>query len=100
MAKSWVRRELENWHLPQLPNSVEELLFLQGRSAWTYKYSDVTIEERPTSREIAFIVQALLKREFRAYAKAYRHRFRVRCSYLKEAKSLKIKEIVPIPEGG
>lgn len=100
VAKSWVSRELEFEHLPELPDLVEEVLNLQGKSAWTYKYSDVTIEEGPTSREMAFIVQALLKRELRACATVYRHRFRVRCSYLKETKKLRIVELVRIPAGG
>jgi hypothetical protein len=99
-AKFWVKRELDLKHLPGLPEFVEERLFLQGRTAWTYKYSDVTIDERPASKEVAFAIEALLKREFHAYAATYRYRFKARCRYLKETQTLEIKEIVPIPAGG
>jgi hypothetical protein len=79
-AKSWVKRELEFKHLPGLPEFVEERLFLQGRTAWTYKYSDLTIKERPASKEVEFSIEALLKKEFHAYVSTYRYRFRARCS--------------------
>jgi hypothetical protein len=98
-AKFWVKRELDLRHLPGLPEFVEERLFLQGRTAWTYKYSDLTIEDRPASKEVAFAIEAVLKRECHAYAAAYRYRFKAQCRYLKETQTLEIKEIVPIPAG-
>jgi hypothetical protein len=99
-AKFWVKRELELKHLPGLPEFVDERLFLQGRTAWTYKYSDLTIEDRSASQEVSFAIEALLKREFHAYAAAHRHRFKARCSYLKETHTLEIEEIIPLRAGG
>ena len=99
-AKSWVKRELDLKYLPGLPEFVEERLFLQGRSAWTFKYSDLMIEDRSASKDVAFTIEALLKREFHAYAATYRYRFKARCSYRKETHTLEIREIVPIPAGG
>ena len=99
-AKSWVKRELEFKYLPGLPEFVQVRLFLQGRTAWTYKYSDLTIKDRLASKDVAFSIEALLKKEFHAYAATYRYRFRARCSYLTETQRLKIKEIAPIPADG
>jgi hypothetical protein len=99
MAKFQVKQALAFTKLPSLPEFVEERLFLQGRSAWTYKYSDLQIEEAPTSKQISFIIEALLKREFHAFAKPHRYKFLAQCGYVNDTHAVKVKKLTAIREG-
>jgi hypothetical protein len=63
-ARFWVKRELEAKYLPALPDLVEEQLFLQGRTAWNYRYSDLKVDHLKASKRISFNTFALLKKNF------------------------------------
>jgi hypothetical protein len=63
-ARFWVKRELEGKHLPILPELVEEQLFMQGRTAWNYKYSDLKVDQIKASKKITFNINVSLKKEF------------------------------------
>jgi len=63
-ARFWVKQELEGKHLPFLPEHVDRRLFFEGRTAWSYKYSDLHVDQRKASKTITFNVVALLKKSF------------------------------------
>jgi len=97
-VRFWVKRELESKYLPTLPEYIEDQLFFQGRSAWTYKYSDLIVEQKSETKLIAFKIMALLKKEFRILVKQYRLNYEITCTYHHETGNIKILEVHPICE--
>ena len=95
-ARYRVKRELEANHLPYLPDYVETELFLEGRTAWTYKYSNLNVENRRKSKRITFNIQALIKKEFHELADRHRFNFRATCFYYPYTKKLKVLEILSV----
>jgi hypothetical protein len=93
IAKFRVKRELQYKHLPPLSEHVEELLFLQGRTAWTYQYADIKVIPRKVSTKISFIITALLKKEFHLLVEQHRFKFIATSVYYPETQKLKIDEI-------
>ncbi len=92
-AKFWVKQELEYKHLPILPEHVEEILFLQGRTAWTYQYADLKVIPKKASTKISFIISALLKKEFHTLVERHRFKFIATSVYYPETQKLEINEI-------
>ncbi len=41
-------------YLPVLPDPVEEKLFFEGRSAWTYAYTNEVVKINKKSKQISF----------------------------------------------
>lgn len=74
-----VKLELRGENLPFLPELIEEMLFMQGRDAWTYKFSEFEVACNGESKSIAFNIGALLKKEFHKFAKQHRYKFAVKC---------------------
>lgn len=64
--------------LPMLPDHVEEMLFLQGRDAWTFSWQVLKQEAQSASHPITLEVEVKLKREFASYPISPRHRFQCR----------------------
>jgi hypothetical protein len=95
-ARFWVKQNLESKYLPSLPENIFELLFLQGRTAWNYKYSDTIEKEGEKSNKIAFKITALLKKEFHMFVKEHRFSFNVICMYFPETHKLKVTKIALI----
>lgn len=92
-ARFWVKQELELKHLPILPEKVEERLFLEGRTAWNYKYSGLSTEQTKTSKTITFDVAVVLKKEFHQYSKPHRFKFTAISKYHSATHRLKVIEI-------
>jgi len=92
-AKFRVKRELQYKHLPNLPEHVEEILFLQGRTSWTYQYADLKVIPKKASTKISFIISALLKKEFHTLVDQHRFKFIAISVYYPETQKLKINEI-------
>jgi hypothetical protein len=95
-ARAWVRNELELKQLPALPDDVEERLFLQGRSAWTFRYSDLKVEHLDGSIRIAFHVVATLKKEFHRFLARHRFMFSATSLYDADSDMLEVVEIHPL----
>ncbi len=95
-ARFWVKQKLEGEFLPSLPENVFELLFLQGRTAWNYKYSDTIEKEGKKSNKITFKITAILKKEFHMFAEEYHFSFNATCMYFPETHKLKAIKITPI----
>lgn len=95
-ARFWVKQKLEGEYLPSLPESIFELLFLQGRTAWNYKYSDTIENEGHKSNKIAFKITATLKKEFHMFMKEHRFSFNVTCAYFPEAHKLQAIKITSV----
>ena len=92
-ARFWVKRELEAKYLPVLPELVEEQLFLQGRTAWNYRYSNLKVDQLKASKRILFNTHALLKKEFRRFLKEHRFEFQATTIYYPDAHKLKVMNI-------
>ena len=92
-ARFWVKLELEGQHLPILSEFVEEQLFMQGRTAWNYKYSDLKVEQIKVSKRIAFNVNVLLKKEFHDLIEQHRFSFNATCIYCPDPHKLTVTEI-------
>lgn len=97
-AKFWVKRELEGKYLPFLPEPVEERLFIEGRTAWNYNYSDLNVRKRKTSKKITFNISALLKNEFHHFVQQHYFRFDTTCIYYPATHTLKVAEIARIEQ--
>ncbi len=69
-----IRRALDA-KLPMLPEHVEEMLFLQGRDAWTYTWQLLKQDAQRASHPITLAVEVKLKREFSGYQISPRHTF-------------------------
>ena len=95
-SRFWVKQKLEGEYLPSLPENVFELLFLQGRTAWNYKYSDTIEKEGKKSNKIVFKITASLKKEFHMFVDGHRFSFNVTCMYFPETHKLKITKIASI----
>jgi hypothetical protein len=65
-------------------------LFMQGRTAWNYKYSDFSVKKAKASKRVDLIIEVLLKREFHAHLRSNRYKFRVICRYHTETWRSKI----------
>lgn len=74
-ARAWVRNELQIRHLPSLPDDIEEDLFLEGRTAWTFRYADLVVEPLTDIWRLQFTVLATLKKEFRSYLERVRYAY-------------------------
>ncbi len=74
-ARAWVRNELGIRHLPDLPDEVATTLFLQGRIAWTFRYSELRVAAGTNGWQLQFKVAALLKKEFRSLPVQPRHSY-------------------------
>lgn len=72
-----IRRALDA-KLPELPEYVEEMLFLQGRKAWTYNWQLLEQDAQNASHPITLAVEAKLKREFSSYQISPCNAFRCR----------------------
>lgn len=95
-ARFWVKQKLESEYLPSLPEIICDLLFLEGRTEWTYKYSDTIEKEGKKSNTIGFKITALLKKEFHTFVEKHRYSFNVTCTYFPEIhkiRAIKIKSI-------
>lgn len=90
-----VKNELKGERLPFLPDPVEEMLFMQGRGAWTYKFTEFEVACNRKSKSIKFNIGALLKKEFRKFARQCRYKFHITCLYYStdKVKITKIEEI-------
>ncbi|WP_347273041.1 hypothetical protein [Candidatus Kuenenia sp.] len=97
-VRFWVKRELEAKYLPALPDLVEELLFLQGRTAWNFKYSNLKVDPLKASKIISFTTFALLKKEFHRFLDKHRYSFNATTIYCSDTRKLKIKNIQAIEE--
>ena len=95
-ARFWVKQKLENEYLPPLPEIIFELLFLEGRTAWNYKYSDTIEKEGIKSNKIVFKITASLKKEFHRFVQEHRFSFNVTCMYYPEIHKLKAIKITSI----
>ena len=95
-ARFWVKQKLEGEYLPPLPENIFELLFLQGRTAWNYKYSDTIEKEGKKSNKIVFKITASLKKEFYMFVEDHRFRFNVTCTYFPETHKLQAIKITSI----
>jgi hypothetical protein len=95
-ARFWVKQELESKHLPLLPEHVERKLFFEGRTAWRYKYSDLHVHKRKTSKKIGFNVAVFLKKEFLGFAEKHHFKFCATCIYKSATHNLKVAEIKEI----
>jgi hypothetical protein len=95
-ARFWVKQELEGEYLPSLPENVFELLFLQGRTAWNFKYYDTIEKEGKKSNKISFQITASLKREFHMFVGEHRFSFYVTCRYFPETGKIKAIKITLI----
>ena len=93
--KFWVKQTLLRDHLPVLPNSVEEKLFIEGRTAWTYKYSNIKIKINKKSKTAVFSVSAKLKMEFHIFSEIHQFHFNVTCKYYLEDEKVKIIKLEP-----
>lgn len=91
-----VKRELEAKYLPALPDLVEEQLFLQGRTAWNFKYSNLKVDPLKASKRISFTIFALLKKEFHRFFDKHRFSFNVTTIYWPDTRKLKIENIQAI----
>jgi hypothetical protein len=92
-ARFWVKRELEANHLPALPELVEEQLFLQGRTAWNFRYSDLKVDQLEASKRISFNTFALLKKEFHRFSDKHRFAFNATSIYYPDTHRLKVINI-------
>jgi hypothetical protein len=92
-ARFWVKRQLEAKYLPALPELVEEQLFMQGRTAWNYKYSDLRVDHLQASKKISFNTFALLKKEFHRFLDKHRFGFSTTSIYYPETHRLKVINI-------
>lgn len=92
-ARFWVKQELEGKHLPFLPEHVDRRLFFEGRTAWSYKYSDLHVDQRKASKTITFNIVALLKKEFHSFAEQHRFIFCATCIYYPATRKLKVAKI-------
>jgi len=63
-ARAWIRQTLERSYLPSLPDLIQETLFLQGRSAWTFRYTEPKITSNQASWRLQYEVTAKLKKAF------------------------------------
>ena len=95
-ARFWVKQKLEGEYLPSLPENVFELLFLQGRTAWNYKYSDTIEKENKKSNKIVFKITASLKKEFHIFVEDHYFCFNVTCIYYPGTRKLKVTKIASI----
>jgi hypothetical protein len=77
-ARAWVRQDLQTWHLPSLPEEIEEALFLAGGTAWTFRYADLAVEPLADGWRLEFTVLAILKKAFRGVLEPERYGYRVR----------------------
>ena len=96
MMRFKVKRELKFEYLPTLPEWVEEELFLEGRTAWIFKYSNEAVRNRKRHLQIDFDISAILKKEFSEYIKRSRFQFHVRGIFLHESKKVKIQEVIEV----
>ncbi|MFM8277994.1 MAG: hypothetical protein ACKN89_13605 [Cyanobium sp.] len=90
-ARAWVRQELWRNHLPGLPDRVEDILFLQGRSAWSFRYPELKLVPLQNAWRIELQVLAILKKEFHEFLD--HHRYTYQASLLLERKNLDISEL-------
>ncbi len=88
------KRELKFEYLPALPESVEKQLFLEGRTPWTFKYSNEAIRKHKKRLRIDFDISAILKKEFGHYPKKSRYQFHIKSLFFHESKKVKIQEII------
>ncbi len=95
-ARFWVKWELEAKHLPILPDLVEERLFLQGRTPWTYRYFDLKVEQLDGSKTISFNTVALLKKEFHRFLDQHRFAFHATSVYDLDMRKLTVTSIQPV----
>jgi hypothetical protein len=97
-ARFWVKRELEGRYLPALPEVVEERLFLQGRTAWNFRYSDVKVDQLNASKRITFNMFVLLKKEFHRFLDEHRFAFKATSIYYPDSHKLKVIDIHKIEQ--
>ena len=98
--RDWLKREL--WldkYLPRFPDEVAERMFLGRIEPWTYRYWDSKILHYKKSCRVEFVVQALLKKQYRDYLQKHRFRFFASCLYAVETNRVKFTEIRSIAEG-
>jgi hypothetical protein len=92
-ARFWVKRELEGRYLPALPEVVEERLFLQGRSAWNFRYANLKVDQLNASKRITFNTFVLLKKEFHRFLDEHRFAFNATSIYYPDSHKLKVIDI-------
>ena len=97
-ARFWVKRKLEGEHLPTFPEVVEEQLFMQGRTAWNYKYSDLKVGQIKASKKMTFNIAVSLKKEFHGLIKRNRFSFNATCIYCPRTHQLNVAEIKSIEQ--
>jgi len=95
-ARFWVKQKLESEYLPSLPEDVFVQLFLQGRSAWHYKYADTVEKINPKSNKIVFKITVLLKKEFQMFVEEHHFSFNVTCTYFPETHKIRAIKIASI----
>ena len=72
-GRIWLRQELEIRHLPSLPEDIADGLFLQGRSAWTFRYEVLQVTSLEEAWRLEVQITALLKKEFKSYLDQQRY---------------------------
>ena len=92
-TRFWVKHELEAKYLPALPDLIEEQLFMQGRTAWNYRYSDLNVDQLEASKRITFNTFVLLKKEFHQFLDQHRFCFKATSIYYPNAHKIKIMRI-------
>jgi hypothetical protein len=92
-ARFWVKRELETKYLPALPDLVEEQLFMQGRTPWNFKYSDLKVVQLKAAKKISFNTFVLLKKEFHRFIERRCFNFNATSIYYPETHKLKVVDI-------
>ena len=99
IIRDCLKREL--WldrHLPHFPDEVAERMFSDNIESWTYRYWDSKILHYKKSCRVEFVVQALLKKQYRDYLQKHRFRFFASCLYTVETNRVKFTEIRSIAE--
>jgi hypothetical protein len=88
-----VKRWLEYKVLPFLPEDIENRLFMQGRKAWNFKYSDLNVKQNTKSKNVSFRIEATLKKEFREYREEHSFCFTATSVFSHEAQSWTVGKI-------
>ncbi len=94
--KFLVKQTILGDHLLILPDNVEMMLFMEGRTAWTYKYSPIKVKTNKKSKKAEFSISAKLKKEFHNFSKEHQFSFDVVCKFFLEDEKVKIITIKPI----
>ena len=80
-------------YLPHFPDRIAEQMFICGLNPWCYRYWDSKILHHKKSSRVEFVVEALVKKEFREYLPVHRFHFFVSCLHHRETRKVKFSEI-------